>query len=221
MAMGHVVLTEFFRDRRVPYFDDYVRGNTDLPFLVTLAERDGSFVADRFLTAADLGEDCENPHHKTVILEEATGRPVIPNGSLGFRYGETGAGRWNLDLEGVRPALSLLDLDPSTVHAVEVDLARFDVGDTEGGATARRGVPVTCVGDTLVTSVFDLLMATYGVKRQLRDQDLPGTCRPDTAMPTTRTHRPGRSRSPACLLRWRSGSAASSRATPRGRRGGR
>ena len=24
MAMGHVVLTEFFRDRQVPYFTDYV-----------------------------------------------------------------------------------------------------------------------------------------------------------------------------------------------------
>src|ERR1019366_8189515 len=36
MAMGHVVLTEFFRDRQVPYFTDYVKTYTDAPFLVTL-----------------------------------------------------------------------------------------------------------------------------------------------------------------------------------------
>ena len=29
MAMGHVVLTEFFRDRQVPYFTDYVKAYTD------------------------------------------------------------------------------------------------------------------------------------------------------------------------------------------------
>ena len=39
MAMGHVILTEFFRDRQVPYFTDYVKRYTDLPFLVTLRER--------------------------------------------------------------------------------------------------------------------------------------------------------------------------------------
>ena len=41
MAMGHVILTEFFRDRQVPYFTDYVKTYTDLPFLVTLRERHG------------------------------------------------------------------------------------------------------------------------------------------------------------------------------------
>ena len=38
MAMGHVVLTEFFRDRQVPYFTDYVKTYTDAPFLVTLRQ---------------------------------------------------------------------------------------------------------------------------------------------------------------------------------------
>ena len=36
MAMGHVMLKEFFVDRRVPFFVDYVQRYTDLPFLVTL-----------------------------------------------------------------------------------------------------------------------------------------------------------------------------------------
>ena len=38
-----------------------------------------------------------------------TGEPVVPNGSLGHRYGEAGVGRWNLDLGDVDPVLSLLD----------------------------------------------------------------------------------------------------------------
>jgi nitrate reductase alpha subunit len=36
MAMGHVILREFFVDRSTPRFLDYVKRYTDLPFLVTL-----------------------------------------------------------------------------------------------------------------------------------------------------------------------------------------
>ena len=39
MAMGHVILKEFFVDRQVPFFVDYVQRYTDLPFLVTLEAR--------------------------------------------------------------------------------------------------------------------------------------------------------------------------------------
>src|SRR5690242_5792216 len=59
MAMGHVILKEFWADRRVPRFEDYAKRFTDLPLLVTLRERDGAYVPDRFLTASDLGEDSE------------------------------------------------------------------------------------------------------------------------------------------------------------------
>ena len=36
-----------------------------------------------------------------MLVDGRTGEPVVPNGSLGFRYTETGVGRWNLDLDGV------------------------------------------------------------------------------------------------------------------------
>ncbi|HET9733114.1 MAG TPA: nitrate reductase subunit alpha [Acidimicrobiales bacterium] len=161
MAMGHVVLTEFFRDRQVGYFHDYVRTYTDLPFLVTLREHGDAWVPDRFVTAADIGETGENAEWKTVVLG-ADGRPAVPNGSLGYRWGEAGAGRWNLDLGTIDP---LLTLHGRSEEAVEVDLPRFDVGDTEGGSAMRRGVPVTRVSGRVVTTVFDLVMATYGVHR--------------------------------------------------------
>src|SRR5579875_2339279 len=62
MAMGHVILAEFFRDRQVPRFTGYVTTYTDLPFLVTLRERapgagtgaaEPEYLPERFLTAAD------------------------------------------------------------------------------------------------------------------------------------------------------------------------
>ena len=170
MAMGHVILTEFFRDRQVPYFTSYVKKHTDLPFLVTLREHDDGYAADRFLTAADLDGDeaaAEGAAHKTVLIDATTGEFTVPNGSLGFRYTKSGEGRWNLDLGEVDPLLSLYGPD---AEAVPVDLARFDIGETEGGSVIRRGVPVRRIGDRLVTTVFDLLMAQYAVPRD----GLPG-----------------------------------------------
>jgi nitrate reductase alpha subunit len=169
MAMGHVVLTEFFRDREVDYFTDYVKRHTDLPFLVTLRVRGDAWVPDRFLTAADLGgaeAAAEGAAHKTVLLD-AAGQPRVPNGSLGFRFTDSGEGRWNLELGDVDPLLSAYGRHE---RAVPVDLARFDVGETEGGSVIRRGVPATRVAGHLVTTVFDLLMAQYAVGRE----GLPG-----------------------------------------------
>ncbi|MEU2109925.1 nitrate reductase subunit alpha [Streptomyces sp. NPDC019507] len=161
MAMGHVILTECFVERRVPFFVDYVRRYTDLPFLVTLEARDGSFVPGRFLRASDLGETSEGSEWKTVIIDGRTGEPVVPGGTLGERWTESGAGRWNLDLDGISPQLTLLG---EQAEPVEVLLPRFDTAEAPG-AVLRRGVPVRNVGGRLVTTVFDLMLAQYGVRR--------------------------------------------------------
>ncbi len=164
MAMGHVILKEFYVDRQVPYFDAYARKLTDLPLLVTLREGpEGAYVPDRMLRASDLegdgGED-ENAEWKPVVIDEATGAPAVPKGSVGHRYGEPG--KWNLRLDGLEPALTL---DGREGERVEVDLPRFDSGETEGGSTMRRGVPAMRVGGRLVTTVLDLALANYGVAR--------------------------------------------------------
>ncbi|MVU78607.1 nitrate reductase subunit alpha [Nocardia sp. ET3-3] len=160
MAMGHVILREFFVDRQVPYFQDYVRRYTDLPFLVRLEQSENGFRPGKFLTAADLPEHRgeANAAFKTVLLDRS-GNPVVPNGSLGFRYGEEGAGKWNLELGDIDPLLSVHGGD-----AVTVTLPRFDTAD---GAPADllRGVPTRMVGGHRVTTVFDLLLARYGVDR--------------------------------------------------------
>ncbi len=174
MAMGHVVLKEFFLDRQVPYFTDYVSRFTDLPFLVSLDQRaDGSWTAGKFLTAADLDADryaTPEDRFKTVLWDSVTGQPAVPNGSLGFRYGEAGAGRWNLELGQVVPQLSLYDGDAG--EPVEVWLPRFD--DPGGsGAPMRRGVPARRIGASMVTTVFDLLLANYGLGRDGLPGDWP------------------------------------------------
>ena len=172
MAMGHVVLKEFFVDQRVPFFVDYVAQYTDLPFLVRLEERtlpDGTtaYVPTRNLVAADLGDTGEGAALKTVFVDGRSGEPVVPGGSLGFRYTEQGMGRWNLDLEGAVPALTLLG---DAAQPVEVALPGFDTPNGTGRAL-HRGVPARTIGGHLVTTVFDLMLAHYGVARP----DLPGT----------------------------------------------
>jgi nitrate reductase alpha subunit len=168
MAMGHVVLKEFFVDRQVERFQSYVKTYTDLPFLITLRERPenpGTYVPDRFLVASDLGRDIEGDAWRTVLLDSVTGRPVVPNGTLGDRHTASGLGRWNLDLEGVDPLLSVYTDSENGAGTVQVELPRFDVGEGEGGSSLRRGVPVRTIAGRLVTTVFDLMLAQYGVAR--------------------------------------------------------
>ncbi|UNX54435.1 nitrate reductase subunit alpha [Georgenia sp. TF02-10] len=173
MAMGHVILKESYVDRQAPYFADYVKRYTDLPFLVRLEERDGGYVPGKFLTAADLGAPgehadftAEHADFKTVLIDAGTDAPVVPGGSLGFRFGPEGAGRWNLDLGEVDPRLTL---HGAGAEPVPLTLPRFDAPDGHAD-TVARGVPARRVAGHLVTTVFDLLLAQYGVARP----DLPG-----------------------------------------------
>ncbi|MCK2221458.1 molybdopterin-dependent oxidoreductase [Actinomadura sp. ATCC 31491] len=110
MAMGHVLLKEFFLDRTP--FERHAMAATDLPFLVRLRERADAYVPG----------------------EVAEGRI---SDRLSVYGGEAGG------------------------EAVEVLLPRFD----DGPGVLRRGVPVLRDGGELLTTVFDLLLAGYGVAR--------------------------------------------------------
>ncbi|MBC9717379.1 nitrate reductase subunit alpha [Streptomyces sp. TRM66268-LWL] len=165
MAMGQVILRECFVERRVPFFVDYVRQYTDLPFLVTLAEREGGFVPGKFLRACDLGDTVEGAEWKTVLLDGRTGEPVVPKGTMGERWTESGKGRWNLELGDISPQLTLYGEEGA--EPVEVLLPRFD--EPEAGVL-RRGVPTRMIAGCRVTTVFDLMLAQYGVARD----GLPG-----------------------------------------------
>ncbi len=168
MAMGHVILTDFYVRRQVPRFVEYARRYTDLPFLVTLVPRgDGTYLPGKFLTAADIGQMAEHAEFKPVVWDDAAGAPATPNGSVGFRFGEAGVGRWNLDLEGIEPALGC----PTGGEAAEVALPRFDTAEP---GVLTRGVPVRRVHRHLVTTVYDLMLAQYGVRRDGLPGNWPG-----------------------------------------------
>lgn len=184
MAMGHVILRDFHVKKQTPYFMEYMKKFTDSAFLIQLDEKDGAYVPGKFLTAKDLqaaGMDVDagdRPEFKTVLLDDA-GQPVVPNGSLGDRFTESGMGKWNLDLEGVDPLMSVIDR-PDAGKA-EVLLTRFDtevdhdasedVLHVGAASVFSRGVPYVEVAGKKVTTVFDLMLAQYGVKRG----DLPGS----------------------------------------------
>ena len=117
---------------------------------------------------------CIRDRFKTVLLDQA-GNPVVPGGSLGYRFTPEDEGNWNLDLGDVVPPLSLADL-ADTTESAEVALPRFDLAPDAtsehvgGTGVVRRGVPVRRVAGKLVTTVFDLMLAQYGVARE----GLPG-----------------------------------------------
>jgi nitrate reductase / nitrite oxidoreductase, alpha subunit len=176
LAMGHVILREFYLDRQVPYFQDYARRYTDLPMLVRLVRQGDHYLPERLLRAEDfvgsLGES-NNPAWKTVALD-ASGEPVVPQGSVGFRWGEQG--KWNLE------AKESGGNDVSLALTVQADSPTARVAFPYFGATAphdftatqhpniiTRNVPVRCLelkdGETPVATVFDLLCANYGLDR--------------------------------------------------------
>ncbi|MFE3824824.1 nitrate reductase subunit alpha [Streptomyces sp. NPDC059092] len=164
MAMGHVILRECFVQRQVPYFTDYVKRFTDLPFLVALEEKEaGTHTPGAFVRAQDLdlerGAGARARRWMPVLMDTESWEPAVPNGTLGDRWDKEREGRWNLDLGGLEPALTLHSHPEAT--AATVVLPRFD----EEGAVLRREVPAVRVGGHLVTTVFDLMLAQYGVGR--------------------------------------------------------
>jgi nitrate reductase alpha subunit len=184
MAMGHVLLKEYFVDKSVDFFTEYNQRFTDVPFLITLEDNgSGSYTPGKFLVAGDLEGHpqaaSENAMWKPMVMDDVTGEVVAPNGSIGFRYGEEGMGKWNLDLEDVRPKLSVYAAGSPSQQSVTVELPRFDTPDGSM-ATTTRGVPVATVGGQLVTTVLDLMLAQYGVARD----GLPGEWPTDYNDPT-------------------------------------
>jgi nitrate reductase alpha subunit len=194
MAFGHVILKEFHVQKATPYFTEYCRRYSDMPFLVRLIERDGRTVPDRLLRASDfaggLGE-ANNPEWKTVAFDESDA-VVAPNGSIGFRWGEKG--KWNLEAKaGEEETELLLSTIDNRDAVLPVAFPYFGgrhhdyFAGTAHDEVLTRNVPVRRVkladGEAYVATVFDLMCANYGVDRGLGgdnvaksfDDDVPYT----------------------------------------------
>ncbi|MEH6472474.1 MAG: nitrate reductase subunit alpha [Halopseudomonas sp.] len=197
MAFGHVILREFHLDKPSEYFTNYARQTTDLPMLVLLDEhKEGVLKSTRFLRAADLdgnlGQE-NNPDWKTVAYDETSGSLVAPNGSVGFRWGEDG--KWNLEeREGLNGAdtklqLSLID---GEANAVPVGFPYFG-GQEHAYFTANdqeeiqvRNVPARTLkladgSEVKVATVYDLMMANYGLDRGLGGSNVASSYDDDIA----------------------------------------
>ena len=197
MAMGHVILTEWHRDGRSDYFNDYVRRYSDFPFLVKLERQGDRLVAGRFVRASDftgaLGQT-NNPDWKPVVMDDATGRPSAPTGTSGFRWGEQG--KWNLESRDgasgaeLKPRLTLKAPGGETADVAFPyfgNLKHPAFKNTDHPDVLVRKVPVTRLalkdGEAVVATVFDLFLANYGVDRGLGgshvaksfDNDVPYT----------------------------------------------
>ena len=175
MAMGHVILKEYYWDDPAQFFVDYARKYTDFPFLVTIDERDGKYQLGRFLNAKDFGRKDKHAEFKYYVVDEISGKLVIPNGTMGDRWDRQD--KWNLREEdsdtgaAIRPKLSILK---ERDDVVEVPFPYF--GDDRGDkAMISRAIPVKKVktksGVKLVTTVYDLTLANYGI-----DTGLGGEC---------------------------------------------
>lgn len=169
-AMTHVILKEFYVDNPTDYFIRYAKQYTDLPFLITLKPNKNNFVTDRFLLADDLGLPLNHPEWKPVVLNGNNGQFSVPNGTIGHRWGDKG--KWNLKLEDeqgypIDPVMTLLGGED---EVVTVNLPCFDEGER---SLLTRSVPVKKLqkGDetVYVTTVYDLMLAHYGI-----DRGLPG-----------------------------------------------
>jgi nitrate reductase alpha subunit len=196
MAMGYVILKEFHVDRQASYFQEYGRKFTDQPFLVLLRREGEKFVPDRLVRSSDFAnnlEETNNPEWKPVVFDENSNQVVSPQGSIGFRWGEKG--KWNLEEKdgqgrAIHPRLSLLT---TRDEALAVAFPYFG-GQPHQHFTSTahqdillRQVPAKKValrgGEAWVATVYDLLLANYGIDRGLGgdnvstayDDDIPYT----------------------------------------------
>ena len=186
LAIGHVILREYHVDRQAEYFSDYCKKYTDMPMLVRLVKKDGHFIPDRLLRASDfkegLGEQ-NNPEWKTVGLDNKSNNPVVPQGSIGFRWGEQG--KWNLETKesGGKEIDLRMSLIEKSDHDEVAEVAFPYFGNkehdffegTDHESILYRKVPTRKLnlaeGESYVATVFDLFVANYGIDRGLDDNN--------------------------------------------------
>ncbi|MGI5310427.1 nitrate reductase subunit alpha [Rheinheimera sp. WS51] len=183
MAFGHVILKEFHVNNPSSYFTDYVRRYTDMPMLVMLEESEGRLSQGRFLRAADLvdnlGEE-NNPDWKTIAINQ-DGSLTSPNGAIGYRWGQKG--KWNLQQEDKNGTVELqLSLKDNCDEFADVGFPYFGGAPheykyfqhTSHDDVQMRKIPAKRVqladGSTsLVATVYDLMLAHYGVDNGVND----------------------------------------------------
>lgn len=171
MAMGHVILKEYYWGQPEPFFINYAKQYTDLPFLVRLVKgEDGTYRIDRFLNGDDMGRTDKHSNFKYYVYDELTGKLVLPNGTMGDRWDRQN--KWNLRMENsdtgeaIDPVLSIMDKKDTIVN---MEFPYF--GSDQPNRTLMRKIPAMMVNtgkeEVLVTTVYDIMLANYGIDRSI------------------------------------------------------
>lgn len=168
MAVNHVILNEFHAERQVPFFTDYLKRYADAPFLVELEKTADGWRPGGFVRAGRLNRYVGEQHAewKLLVWDQLSDDARMPQGSIGFRWQEK-KGLWNLRL---RDGEDGTEIDPrltfAGAHDDEIPVVFDDFGND---IVVTRGVPVKKLknpdGTMYVATVFDLLMAQFGVGR--------------------------------------------------------
>lgn len=171
MAVTHVILKEFHHEKQTPYFLDYAKQYTDSPYLVQLEKEGEGYKPGRLVRANQVSKfkDVENGDWKFLNIDEDNGKLVIPKGSVGHRWDKK-QGNWNMKFENgfdnspYNPTLTFLNKND--------DIFQVNFTDYSFKAQHQRGVPVRYIETTdgkkiAVTTVYDLIMAQYGIDRGL------------------------------------------------------
>ena len=170
MAITHVLLQEYHADKQTPYFMEYTKRYTDSPYLIELHKEGDKYIPGQMLRANKVAKyaNVENGDWKFLNYDEKSGGLICPAGSSGHRWDKKD-GNWNLEYkdpetdENYDPTLSLLEKHD---EVLQVEFIEYGLDKT-----SLRGVPVryieTEAGKVAVTTVYDLIMGQYGIRRGL------------------------------------------------------
>lgn len=190
LAVGHVILKEFYAERKVEEFIKYLRQYSDAPFLVILEkQKDGRYSPGKLLRASQIEstKNIENADWKFFVIDERSGELKILKGNAGHRW-QKKTGEWNLKLEDSitgAPITPLLEIKGREDAAIPVEIPDFS--DGVNTKSLARYIPVkrvqTTNGEVYVTTVMELYFAQYGVNRGFQgdfpknydDEDKPFT----------------------------------------------
>jgi nitrate reductase alpha subunit len=162
-------------------------------------------VPERLLRASDFDDALaqeNNPDWKTIGIDDATGNPVVPTGSIGFRWGEQG--KWNLEEKDADGAEVKLRVGLKGAHddVAEVlfpyfaNTASNGFASTDHPDTLMRRIPVKrlALKDGEKRWWPPSTISSWPITASIRDSAASICRRPTTTSSPTRRLGPSRSR---------------------------